>query len=435
MTQRTLFTNAHLLDGQNAAVAGANVVVEGRHLTHVGTEPVQVRPEDRVIDLAGRTLMPGMVQSHFHAAFGPVPDPSPPSLGLEASSTYFGMLGVRNTKLALDHGVTSVIGSSNPAGLDVSLREAGLLGIAEVPRIVPCTREFIASGDYADGNNRSWFMQLGEHGALRHVNGVEAMRQACGEELGRGARVVKLSIARGHGVAPTEDHSYYTRGEIEAAVDVANTHRGFVRAHCPSAVGVRMCAEAGVRIIDHADRIDAAGIEAVLEAGAFITPSMLWTVSFVRLSEGWDHSAMPFPINVGIPEPHHEVLERIDGVRRDLEYTSEMVPKMVEAGVKLLVGDDFGFPMMPHGDYVSEYEIYTETLGIPPLVVLQWATRNGAEAMGRGDELGTVEVGKLADLLVVEGDPSTDIGVLRDGIRLVMLDGEVVRDRLEEPAS
>jgi imidazolonepropionase-like amidohydrolase len=108
---------------------------------------------------------------------------------------------------------------------------------------------------------------------------------------------------------------------------------------------------------------------------------------------------------------------------------------MVEAGVKLLVGDDFGFPMMPHGDYVSEYEIYTETLGIPPLVVLQWATRNGAEAMGRGDELGTVEVGKLADLLVVDGDPSTDIGVLRDGIRLVMLDGEVVRDRLEEPAS
>ena len=86
--------------------------------------------------------------------------------------------------------------------------------------------------------------------------------------------------------------------------------------------------------------------------------------------------------------------------------------------------------MMPHGDYVSEYEIYTKELGIDPLAVLTWATKNGADAMGMADELGTVEAGKLADLLVVDGDPSRDISCLRTQIQVVMKDGAIVRDRL-----
>lgn len=429
MTGRIIFENANLLDGENPPASGCSVVVDGKRIVQVAKGRGEPREGDRVIDVGGRTLMPGMVQSHFHTGFGPAPNAQAPMLGLEATPTYYGMLAVRNARIALDCGVTSIIGSSNPDGLDVALKEAGILGIAEVPRIVPCTREFMASGDYADGSNRSWYMKLGEHGVARRVDGVEAMRQACGEELGRGAEVVKLSIAKGHGSAPTEEHSYYTRAEVDAAVDVAKTHGGFVRAHCPNAAGIKMCAAAGVRIIDHADKIDDEGIAAVLEAGAFITPSMLWNVAFLEFADSWDHAAAPFPIGVGIPQSVDEVLERIEGVRRDQEYTAKMLPRMVEAGVKLLVGDDFGFPMMPHGDYVSEFEVYTKRLGIPPHTVLQWATKNGAEAMGRVDELGTIEPGKLADLVVVEADPSVEIGVLRDGIWLVMLDGKIVRDR------
>jgi imidazolonepropionase-like amidohydrolase len=431
MSDRIVFTNARLLDGQNPPVADSTVIVEGKRITYVGvgTSGVETRASDRLVDVGGRTLMPGMVQSHFHTGFGPAPDLKPPMLGLDAAPSYFGMLAVRNARTALDCGVTSIIGSSNPAGLDVSLKEAGILGIAEVPRIIPCTREFMASGDYADGSNRSWYMDLGEHGVVRRVDGVVAMRQACGEELGRGAEVVKLSIARGHGASPTEEHAYYTQAEIDAAVEVAETHRGFVRAHCPSSMGIKMCAAAGVRIIDHADRIDESGIEAVVLAGAFITPSMLWSVAFLDFAESWDHSAAPFPIGVGFPQTLDDVLSRIKGVHEDFEYTSKMLPKMIEGGVKLLVGDDFGFPMMPHGDYVSEYEVYTKRLGIPSLSVLQWATKNGAEAMGMGDELGTIEVGKFADLLIVDGDPSADIGVLREGVQIVMLDGEIIRDR------
>lgn len=431
MAGRIVFTNVNLLDGENPAVPGASVVVEGKRITHAGVEPVTTHTEDRVIDLGGKTIMPGMVQSHFHTGFGPGPNTTQaPVLGLDAPMGYMGMIAAMNARLALDTGVTSIIGSSNPGLLDVSLKEAMILGVVEGPRIIPCTREFMASGDQADGTNRSWYMELGNLGLIRRVNGVEEMRAAVREELGRGCEVVKVSAAPGHGSAPAREVCYYTEEELRVAVETASEYGGFVRAHAPSAKSVQRCAEAGLRIIDHADKIDDAGIEAVLAAGSFITPSMLWSVRFLEFAESWDHSAAPFPIGEGFPEPLDDVLERLASVRRDFEYTAEMVPKLEEAGVPLLTGDDYGFPMMPHGDYVSEMEVYTKQVGISPLSVLRWATRNGAQAMGRGDELGTIETGKLADLLVVDGDPSVDISQLRIGLQIVMKDGEILRDRM-----
>jgi len=431
MAGRIVFTNVNLLDGENAAVSGANVVVEGKRITHAGTDPVTTHSEDRVIDIGGRTIMPGMVQAHFHTGFGPGPNPAqPPVLGLDAPMGYMGMVAAMNARLALDAGVTSIIGSSNPGLLDVCLKEATILGVVEGPRVVPCTREFMASGDQADGTNRSWYMGLTNLGLIRRVDGVEGMRAAVREELGRGCEVVKLSAAPGHGSAPAREICYYTEDELRVAVETAETYGGFVRAHAPSAKSVQRCAEAGLRIIDHADKIDEAGIEAVLKAGAFITPSMLWSVRFLEFAESWDHAAAPFPIGEGFPEPLDDVLERLAGVRRDFEYTAKIVPELEKAGIPLLTGDDYGFPMMPHGDYVSEFEVYTKQVGIPALTVLRWATSNGARAMGRADELGTIEAGKLADLLVIDGDPSVDISRLRGGLQIVMKDGEILRDRM-----
>ena len=231
---RIVFTNANLLDGENAAQPGSTVVVEGNRITHAGSDAVPTSPDDRVIDLSGKTLMPGMVQSHFHTGFGPAPDLSPPMLGLDAQPSYMGMIAVMNARIALDSGVTSIIGSSNPAHLDVALKEAIILGIAEGPRVIPCTREFVASGDMADGTNRSWYMQLGQHGLTRKVDGCDAMRTAVREELGRGCEVVKLSASPGHGSHPAYDRVYYTQEELDTAVDTAKEYGGFVRAHTAS---------------------------------------------------------------------------------------------------------------------------------------------------------------------------------------------------------
>jgi imidazolonepropionase-like amidohydrolase len=430
---RIVFSGANLLDGDHPPRAGVSVVVEGRRIAAVADGPVPVRPGERRVELGGRTLMPGMVQGHFHAAFGHFGSGiAAPILGLEAPDAYLGMLAAKNARTVLHCGFTGTIGSSNGHYLDVSLKDAITNGVVEGPRMLACSHELVTSGEMADGTNRSWFMDLGNHGLIRRVDGVEAFRQAAREEIGRGCDVIKVSVAPGHGAMPTADLCYLVPAELEALVDTAHERGKRVRAHCPSRKGILACARAGVDIIDHADRLDAECIDAILEAEVFVCPSMLWSVRYLAFAESWNYAAGPFPIGDGFPERSEETQARLRGVREDFEHTCRVVPEANRAGVRMLVGDDFGTPFMPHGDYVSELEVYVKQLGIPALDVIRWATRYGAEAMGRGAELGTIEPGKLADLLVLDGDPSSDVGCLRDPARLlaILKDGAFVRDDL-----
>jgi len=429
---RIIFKRARVFDGREILAADTIVAVEGNRITHVGLDEPPLEADDTVYDLEGKTLMPGMVQCHFHTGFGPDAGNASPYLGLNMPPAFLGMVAAKNAQIALDFGVTSMIGSSNGDLLDVCLKEAILFGLTAGPRILPCTREMLASGDVADGDNRAWFMGVQNHGLVRRVDGVHEMRQAVGEEIGRGCEIVKISISNGHGSQPVPDWNYYSADEICAAVDVAHNRGALVRAHCPSRTGIIECARAGVDIIDHADMIDDEGIDAVLEADATITPSPLWTARYLEFADSWDYAQGPFPIGDGFPEPQSKTLERLAAVRRDSDYTLSMLPKMKDAGIRLVLGDDYGFAMMPHGDYASEMEIYVKH-GVSPLEVMRWATRNGAEAMGkRGEELGTIEEHKLADLIVVNGDPTADVLVHRDpnNIQLVLKDGVVEKDLL-----
>ncbi len=431
---RTIFTRANLFDGEGPGRPGAHVVVEGRHITQVGDGPAPAaRPGDRVVDLEGRTLMPGMCQSHFHSCFGVFGGSiSSPILGLEASAPFLTIVATRNLRTVLDHGFTSVVGSSNGDYIDVALKEAVGQGIIEGPRIYACTREFMTTGEQADGENRTWFMQIGNKGLTRKLDGPEAWRAATREDLGRGCDIVKISAGPGHGSAPARDYAYLTDDELRACVDTAHERGKKVRAHCPTRTAILQCARAGVDVIDHADRMDDECIEAILAADSFVLPSMLWSVRFLEMAENWDHSAGPFPIGEGFSESTDQVLDRLRLIRADFEHTCRMLPRAIEAGVKLVIGDDFGTPIMPHGEEIAEFEFYVKTLGIPTLEVLRWATRGGAELMGALDRRGTIAEGKLADLLVVDGDPLTDITCLRDPANLhaILIDGRMLKDAL-----
>jgi imidazolonepropionase-like amidohydrolase len=432
---RVVLRNANLIDGSGPPQPNATVVIEGNRIAHADAAAPAARPGDRAVDLAGKTVMPGLVQGHFHSGFGPSPTlGAAPILGLEAPAPYMGMVAARNAQIAIQCGVTGIIGSSNGDNLDVCLREAMILGLVEGPRIATCGHELMASGDMADGTNRSWFMGIQHPGLTRRLDGAEEFRSATREEIGRGCDVIKISAAPGHGSSPVRDLCYLTRAEIEAVVDVAHDRGKIVRAHCPSRIAILECARAGVDIIDHADRIDAEGIDAVLEADASITPSLLWSTRFLQFAESWNYAMGPFPIGEGFAETHEQVLARLRGVREDFEYTCAILPEAIRAGVRLICGDDFGFAMMPHGDYVSEFEVYTKQLGIPALEVLRWASTNGAHVMagplGFDPGHGTLAAGQLADLLVVDGNPASDISCLRDRIVAIVRDGKFVRDAL-----
>ena len=430
--ERTILKGARLFDGGNALQEGVTVVLEGGKIASVDTDSAVAAGEGcRVVELAGATLLPGMIQGHFHSGFGHFgPGISAPMLGLEAPAGFYGMLAAHNARIALEAGFTAVIGSSNGDYLDVSLREAILLGLVSGPRVFAGSHELITTGSQEDGENRNWFMALGHHGLVRKLDGPEAFRRAAREELGRGCEVIKVTLGPGHGASPAEDRCNLTPAELDAVVETAHDRGRWVRAHAPSRKAILECARAGVDIIDHADRIDSECIDAVAAAGSAICPTLLWNHRFLEFAENWDYEGSgPFPIGDGFPETPDQTRARIRGVREDYEYTCEVLPELGRAGIPLLVGDDFGTPLLPHGDYVSEFEIYVKQVGIPAHEVLRWATVNAAQRMGCGEERGRIAPGFRADLVVVAGDPTADIGALRQ-VRAVVKDGVFVRDDL-----
>jgi imidazolonepropionase-like amidohydrolase len=392
------------------------------------------RPDDEVYELQGLSLMPGMVQCHFHSHFGAFGDGvTAPALGLEAAPAYLSMLAAYNAGLAVDAGFTGAIGSSNAYAIDVSLKEAILAGFVKGPSYLAGSRELVTTGEASDyENNRNFFMELGNTGLTYAANGPDEWSRAARIEAGRGCDVIKISAGPGHGSSHARDVLYLTTAELRACVDAAHTLGKKVRAHAPSRTSILECARAGVDIIDHADRIDEECIEAILDAGCHVVPSMLWSARFLELAESWDHDASRLAISEGFPESPETVRERIRGVREDFDYTCRAMPEAARAGVKMVIGDDFGTPIMPHGDYIPELEIYVKMLGIPPLDVLRWATRNGAELMGRGDVAGTIHSGKIADLLIVDGDPLVDISCLGDheNLKGILMDGRWVKNNL-----
>ena len=428
---RLILTGARVVDGVDGVQETKDVVIEAGRIASVGSG-FESRSGDRVVELGGHSVLPGMIQGHFHSGFGHFgAGISAPMLGLEAPPTFYGMLATQNAKRALDSGFTAVIGSSNGDYLDVSLREAILLGIVEGPRVWAGSHELMVSGCQEDGENRAWFMGLSHQGLARKLDGPEEFRKAVRQEVGRGCDVIKVTLGPGHGASPVEDRCNLTSEELDAVVRTAHAQDRLVRAHAPSRSAILECARARVDIIDHADRIDSECIDAVASAGSAICPTLLWNQRFLDFAENWDfETGGPLPIGDGFPELPETTRRRVSRVREDFDYTCEILPEVQRAGIPLLVGDDFGTPLLPHGDYISEFEVYVKHVGISPLEVIRWATVNPAVLLGRGADLGRVAQGVLADLVVVAGDPSVDIGALRD-VKAVLQEGVVVRGALE----
>ena len=253
------------------------------------------------------------------------------------------------------------------------------------------------------------------YGGVPICDGPDAFRKAVRSEIKGGAEIIKLSVTGGHGAAFPAETMMMTLEQLKAAADTAHGRGNKIRGHIVSKRGIMAALDLRFDLIDHADQMDDECIERLVKQGTFVTPSLYFTYA---MAEQYRRSGKP------------EYFD--DAMKRGLEYSSKMVPRAHAAGVKLVVGDDFGVAGLQHGDYAKELEAYVKGAGIPALDVIGWATRNGAEMLGMKDDLGTIESGKLADLLVVNGDPIKDIAVLQDRANLdvVMKDGMFVECKL-----
>jgi len=204
--------------------------------------------------------------------------------------------------------------------------------------------------------------------------------------------------------------------EIQAAAQAAHDRGRMVRGHVVSRKGIMDCLRARMDLIDHGDAMDDECIDLMIKQGTYLTPSLYFSWKTLEMMrKHWRSPAA-----------------QISQEERWLEQGYKSVEKAHKAGVKLVIGDDFGTSWMPHGTDAMELEFYVKYAGTSPLDVIRWATRNGAGLLESGKDLGTIEAGKIADLLVVNGDPIRDIAILQDRSKLdvVMKGGQFIESHL-----
>ncbi len=413
---RIIFTRANLLDGEHPAQKNATVVVEGERIASVsagGAAPASRQGGDTVFDLAGRALMPGMVLCHYHPSYHKIGAYGGP-IDLQYQPPTLAMIGARNAQTTIECGFTSAVGAGTVHNIDVALREAIEMGIVTGPRLIASGRDLVTTGSQVGG--WPWWWQVGLAGVARQCDGPEEFRKAVRDELAKGVEMIKLYPTVGHPGPWPEERMNITVEEMRAAAEAVHERGKKIRAHVSSKRAILASCATGIDVIDHADAVDGECIDAILRAAAFVVPSCLYPESVLAEARRRGETDRP----------------RYREAQQTLDRFYGILPEMQSAGVKLVLGDDYGTATLAHGEYAKEMELYVKRVGIAPLQVLRWATKNGAELMGMGGQLGAVEQGKLADLLVIDGDPVADIAVLQDRskIQAIMKGGQFVKNEL-----
>ena len=410
---RTHLINVNLLDGEHAARPNSTVTLDGNTIISVGHSRESVSPADLVVDLGGRSLMPGMVTGHFHPTFHNI-GLERGLAGVEKPPAYMAYRAMVSAQTALRCGFTGVVGAGCSFDIDASLDAAIRDGLFPGPRVVPCSRDFQTTAD-ASVWAPWWLHTPAGELAVRAADGTADFRKQVREEINRGARMIKVYVTGGHGVHVPKSVEIAARDELETVVETAHARGARVRVHISTKPRILHAVACGVDILDHADEMDDECIEAIAKAGTFVLPSLLYPLTMMRSTQAAGTGA--------------DMFSQED--RDDFEHMCRMLPTAVAAGVRLCIGDDYGSPVMPHGWYGRELAVYTQYAGIDPLEVIRWATHNGGQLLGERN-LGTVAAGELADLLVVDGDPSKDISLLADPARIltVIKDGVVVSGAL-----
>lgn len=430
--KRIFFMGSTLLDGINPPQGDITVVIQGNRITAVGRGANVPAPEtqDEVYDISGKTLMPGLFQCHMHAAMDNLR--SYQELDMKYPANYLTLVAARNAERLVRKGFTSAIGAGSPANIDVVLKHAIVAGLIVGPRFYPCGRHLVTTGESLDYMPRFWKSGI-DSGFGLVCDGPEEFRKAVRGEIKDGAEIVKVHVSGGHGSNIPLQHMAITFKELKAACETAHERGKKLRAHAASKEGILLSVRAGADLVDHVDFFDDECIEAFLKNGTSIAASVLNLTRSIKAAEGRSTTESHTSFATGMSSPFFNSIILDKGeMARALDNMRTFLPRALTAGVNIINGDDFGGASSPHGTYAEELVAYVQEVGISARDVITWATRNSARFIGDAD-LGVVSVGKIADLLVVDGAPAEDITVLRhqSNLLVIMKDGAFVECKLE----
>ena len=401
-----VLTNARVFTALDSTVIeDGGIIIEGNRITYAGHRAdMPATAQDAILhDLGGRFVMPGMTETHAHLSFA---DASPFAIG-ETMVEDATITAVKNSRLMLASGFTSAVSFGSTYQIDIALRAAINAGRVIGPRLLAAGRDLGATSSNVDSPG----------GLSQIADGPWALRKAVREQRKIGVDVVKVFIDGENINAqnPAGELSF-TDEELNAVVDEAHRRRLKVACHARSAAAVKQAVRAGVDFVGHANYLDDEAVELLAERkdSIFVGPALAWELNYLEKSE-----------SVGVSRD--TVIEQ--GYQAEVDATISSVEKLREAGVRLVVGGDYGISIAPHGTYAQDLEYFVSLFGMSPAEALICATRYGGQAFDAGGSVGTLKAGTLADLVIVDGDPMTDIKVLQDHQKLTVIkDGVLYRD-------
>src|SRR5688500_14129459 len=408
----TLIANGQLVDGTGAAaVPDAALVIWDGRIAYAG--PAAGAPEvprdAQKIDARGGTIMPGLVEAHFHPTYFNVA--ALEDLDIKYPVEYVTLLAACNARLALECGYTAARSGGSLFNIDVWLKKAIENDLTPGPRLAASGREICGVGGLMDWNPD--YRKIGMEGLVLPINGAEAARAAVRKLVKDGVEWVK-PYPTGDAAAPdVNDHHTLcmTFEEMHAVVSTAHNHKLKVTGHCRATEGIKNALRAGYDTLEHGTFMDEEALDLLLERDVPCIPALYFEKASIELGPEF-----------GLPQAV------IDGHQETLDGGAESARRILRAGGRLGMGGDYGFGWNPHGDYARELTFFVKDVGLTPLEVITCATKTGAEIMGRGDEFGTLEKGKLADVLVVDGDVVADISLLENRKRFVaVMQGGVIK--------
>ncbi len=406
---------AHLFDGKTKTLTANGVVlVEGNVITAVGSG-LAIPPNFRVIDLGDATLSPGFIDAHTHLTldFFSASYNELRLKNLQESVPAMAFKSIPNARATLVAGFTTVRDVGSDSFVDVALRDAIAHGIVEGPRMLVATKGIGATGGHFD---RSGGFRDGLFGRqMDYTDGIadgpEEIRKAVRYEVKNGADVIKAAVSGGVlSLTDEVDVPQFSAEEMKVLVDESHRLRKKVAVHCHGDTAAREAINAGVDSIEHGSFLKPDTLQLMKQKGTYLTPTLL--------ASDW--------ILPKIDQYPPAVQEK---ARAAIAARTEMFQNALKAGVKISFGTDAG--VFPHGLNAKEFVLMTG-LGMKPIDALISATSADADLLGIAAKVGTLEKGKLADIIALPGDPTADITATQR-VFFVMKEGKVVNYASEKP--